>query len=81
MKRYRERIKQWRKWRIGWKTPLLLVSLAAAMVACGDKQGPMPPLSPPRPVTTMTTMGRVVTADLVVNKRPQPRRCRGSGTM
>lgn len=70
--------KRLRKLRFSWKTPLLLASLGIAMAACSDKPGPMPPLSPPRP---MMEGGRVITADLVLHARPAPVRRPGSGMM
>ncbi len=70
------------KFRIGWKTPLLLASLALATVACNDgPSDPRPPRSPPRP---MLMSGKVMTAQMDFSVRlvqpPPAKKGSGSGT-
>jgi hypothetical protein len=66
-----KRIRKFRiGWRMGWKAPVLLASLALAMVACGEKPGgPLPPHAPPKPVTWG---GKAFTAQFDLAARPVP---------
>lgn len=57
-----------KKWSVRCRMPVAAASLALVLSACGEGPGdPKPPISPPRPVTTL---GHVITAQMDLAARP-----------